>query len=312
MGDLDYNAKVLGLPHYQSEMPCSICQCTKNGTNSYKNNQTTAPWLKTFWAPDQWRAWSGRSKCIIFDIAGLSGASVAPDWMHAAYLGAYQYIFASILYVLCFDILDEEPIQNLKKCWDFLLRQYKNSKCRHSAINKLSFFVRKSGAHKLRGKAGEIKNIAKPMLKLWTEFHDAGNDIHKKILLLMITLVDIETLLAEHSGEINLPEAAYKQFVKNTFLIAQLQQMLSDHFQGLNKPKVFSATSKTHQILHAALYSKHVQPSLTWCFGGEDYMRKIQNLGQSTVRGVNPHNTTIKMANHYRLGLHLHFEKLRA
>ena len=249
-----------------------------------------------------------RSKCKIFDLEYLSGASVCLDWMHSKYLGMDQYLLGSVFFLLVFHIMANTPKQNLERCWMYIKKFYKDHKVKHQyrAISKLSMFTRKTGYAKLRGKAGEIKGLIRPMLGLFEKFMDRNNEMHKKIKLILDLHVKIECLIDTYRKHLSMPKPAADNFVKYILGVAQLQNQVAAHFWGQGI-KIFSVTAKTHSCVHAALLAHTLNPAMVWCFSGEDMMRKIQKLAESCVRGNSWHGTTIKMVAHYRLAMHLQF-----
>ena len=98
LGDLDYLSLFLRLPRWSSaKSPCALCKCTKRGNTTWRNWQQNADWIATCWKPAEWRLSPDRSTSRIFECSGLTAVLVATDWMHAKYLGADQYFFASIM-----------------------------------------------------------------------------------------------------------------------------------------------------------------------------------------------------------------------
>ena len=310
MGDLDYYAKTLGLPRSTSHNPCPLCKCTLHGSTSWKDNSTSAEWPDTCWTPSEWLLWPNKSPCKLFTAIGVTACSVALDYMHSKYLGSDQYQFGSILYLLCFIMMPLSPKENLAECWAFIKAYYvaHRTKHRYAAIEKVSMFVRKKGGPKLRGKAGEVKGLGPAMLALWESKMNAMLETHKQIRLMLLLNVKMESLLELHHDEFKLPESASKQFIQYGFGMAQCQTVLAQHYENEEVGKtLFASTAKIHMVLHAALTSGALNPALVWCFVGEDFMRKVQKLGESCVRGVTPPQALNKMVSHYRLAMHLQF-----
>jgi len=228
--------------------------------------------------------------------------------MHTKYLGSDQYQFGSLLYLLCFLMLPNSPKDNLGECWSFIKAYYgtHRTKHRYTAIEKLSMFVRKKGPPKLRGKAGEVKGLGPALLALWQSKMNAGLEVHKQIRLMLLLNVRMEAILDTHQHEYKLPGDAANKFIKFAFGMAQCQSVVAQHFANEDCEKVlFESTAKTHMVLHAALTSGALNPALVWCFVGEDFMRKVQKLGESCVKGVTPPKALNKMVSHYRLAMHL-------
>ena len=314
-GDLDYFAKWLNLSRWSKESsPCSLCQCVAKGVLSWHDNRyPAAPWLKTIWTSDSWNKWPGRSKSPLFTLEWISAANVFYDWMHTKHLGADQYIFGSVLWLLVFQVLPASPIENLGIVWRYIKKYYQVHKftgTRYRSITKLSMFVRKKGFAKLRGKASEIKHFSGVILDVWAHFMKA-TDEHKAIKLLLKKTHQLNCILDNHKvqdGYIALPERIGNTFIDACFTMAQLQKQLGESFkaQGI---KIFTMTAKTHCMMHTALLCKAIHPALVWCYQGESFMRVVQRIMQSCVRGNNPFNAMSKATEHYNLGMQLRYEE---
>lgn len=314
MGDLDYLAKTLHLPRSTSTNPCCLCKCTLNGDLSWKHNHQDALWRTALWLPSTWVEWEGRSKCELFSIPGVSACTTALDWMHNKYLGIDQYVYGSVLYVLCFMVLPGRPVENLATCWSFIKQYYKDHRTsnRYQSISKLSMFLRKTGVIKLRGKAGEIRGLGPALWELWAAYMNPGLEIHVKINLLLKLNCKLEALLALHAHELKLPNSAADRAETYAFAMVQTQLEINRFFEAsedCNK-SLFSVTAKAHMCLHSILLSRYIHPFMVWCFMGEDFMRKVQKIGEASVKGLQATAVSTKMVAHYRLGLHLQLEEL--
>ena len=314
MGDLDYLAKTLELPRSTSTNPCCLCRCTLHGDSSWRDNHDGAGWRTSLWQPSEWIVWEGRSKCELFSIPGVSAVTVALDWMHNKYLGMDQYVFGSVFYVLCFMLLPATPVDNLQTCWSFIKQYYKDNHVtnRYQSITKLSMFLRKTGVIKLRGKAGEIKGLGSALLALWEAKMNPALEIHAKICLLLKLNCKLEALLGLHSHETSLPHSAADKAEQYAFAMVQQQAEIHQFFEDQEDcgKHLFNLTSKVHMCLHSILLSRHIHPFMVWCFMGEDFMRKVQKIGEASVRGLQATSVSTKMVAHYRLALHLQLESI--
>ena len=209
-------------------------------------------------------------------------------------------------------ILPNQPKQNLAECWAAIVSFYKanNSKHRYQNITKLSMFVRKSGVIKLRGKAAELKGFSGAILHIWQQYMNPTLDIHKKIKLMLKLNLKMEEMMDLYTDQIKFPAASAQKFVEFGFAMFQLQKDINNHFNAdpdCNK-QLFSLTGKIHMVLHSCLLSDRINPKLVWCFMGEDFMRKVQKLGESCVRGNKTAAVSQKMMMHYRLAMHFHLK----
>lgn len=311
IGDLDYYTKVLQLPRSTSHNPCSLCKCTLAGPTSWKVNVPAAPWKGLSWTPQAWKEWDGRSKSELFKLEYLTAVSVCLDWMHCKYLGQDMFLFGSVLWLLCFHVMPHTPKSNLLRCWLHIKAFYKANKTKHAyaSLSKLTMFCRKSGGHKLRGKAAEVKSIGPALLSLWKQHMNAGLVVHKQIELLLKCTIGLDKIIDENRHEVSMSESDSKRLISKAFSMAQVNLQVYNHFKDEGYSKLFHVSAKMHMMLHNALLSGFVSPSLVWCFAGEDMMRKVQTLAQSCVKGVTGPVALRKMVAHYRLAMHLQFQK---
>jgi hypothetical protein len=57
------------------------------------------------------------SVCKLFSLPGVTALAVAYDYMHCKYLGVDGYLFGSVFWLLCFQILPGTPKENLAQVW---------------------------------------------------------------------------------------------------------------------------------------------------------------------------------------------------
>lgn len=221
-----------------------------------------------------------------------------------------------MLYLLVYVVLPDTPKTNLAVCWQFISRHYKEHGTvrRYRAIRKLSMFRRKTGYAKLRGKASEVMGLGPALLALWVKYMTQDDATHKKVKLCLKQSVEMENILRKHlpaDGFYALPKEEAVKFKKAAFAMAQLNVQLCDQFAAEGQHKIFTVTSKMHMLLHIALLAHVIHPRLTWCFSGEDYMKRIQRLVAACCTGrPNPAGTMVRVAEFYRLAMHFAFDKI--
>jgi hypothetical protein len=171
-------------------------------------------------------------------------------------------------------------------------------------------FLRKSGVIKLRGKAGELKGLGPAIHDLWKSKMNPELSVHSRIELLLKLNCKLEETLSFYSDEIKLPAHAAQKSNEYAMALLQLQLELNQHFleDDACTKVLFSLTSKGHMIRHSTLLSSYIHPWRLWCFMGEDFMRRVQKIGEASVRGMQATAVSTKMVSHYRLGMHLQLE----
>ena len=240
-----------------------------------------------------------------------SALTVSLDYMHVKYLGCDQYMFGAVLEVLVSHVLPGSPADNLKTVWDALLGAYRMlgtpPSARYRYLNKLSMFMR-AGYSKLRGKAGEIRHLGKALCKVWETLHDPTVQIHREILLMLRCNVAMESVIEEFRYRYALPPAPAEKFRQNCDAMLLIQAKIA-RFYAENGLQLFDLTSKCHLLQHLGILAAFISPRTTWCFSGEDFMKKSQTLAQSAVRGLPCTKVMGKMASKYRLALQLQFDE---
>eukprot|EP00438_Fugacium_kawagutii_P009843 Skav209194 [mRNA] locus=C9123531:153:1742:- [translate_table: standard] len=314
IGDLDYMNGVLQLPHYSLKAgPCAICRCTGGeGPDSWKDCRPTAPWTTLFWKKTEWEAWGGKTPCKLFsNTIGLTCHNVFYDWMHCKHLGTDCVQFGSVLYLLVFCQMEGEPLENLKTVWQFMQNWYKKNGTtnRYFAFGKLTMFYNSKAkkSPKLKGKAKQVVNLGGCLLDLWKQHMDAGSDTHKKVKQMLKLNVALEKLLASNVGELAFGLQDAQLFKDFAFAMCQLHRELSETFLE-NTPRLFPDIPKIHPLLHIALDCDKVNPALTWCYKGEDYMGCHRSLAQSCAARLQPPGVCQKMVHKIRLALHLQLQ----
>lgn len=213
IGDLDYLLAVLKLPNFNAARPCGLCRCSLSGANSWSNFSKAAPWRSQLWTLTSWKAWGERSPCALFQLSYCSALTVHLDYMHCKYLGVDQYTYASVLALLCCQIMDGTPQENLNRCWR-AIKQYcaeHNIRIQYKYLNKLTMFLRKNGTPKLRGKAGEIRHVAPALAHLWSTHMDPNLEVHKRIHMLLRFSVRTEQLITINKEEVAISTGRSKE-----------------------------------------------------------------------------------------------------
>ena len=106
-GDLDYFAKNLYLRHWASAHPCSFCPAnTSEGDplcwTEFRPGE--AGWMTEVWVNSEWRL-AHPERHELFRLPGIGIQNVFVDWMHAKHLGVDKLAYASVMHILCYEIM---------------------------------------------------------------------------------------------------------------------------------------------------------------------------------------------------------------
>ena len=107
-GDMDHFAKSLGLASPSSNNPCPWCPANRSVPDvpmRYNNFRSDARWKLEICTAVVWRN-LGKAKHWIFELMYLSILNVEPDDLHITWLGIAADILGSVMWLLCFEIID--------------------------------------------------------------------------------------------------------------------------------------------------------------------------------------------------------------
>ena len=95
----------LGLNYYNGPNPCLHCPCNMT-TLPWRDLSVTAKWLDECWSNDGWQRAHRRTMHPIFELWSVTIQSVVTDILHVKHLGVDGNLAGSVLYMLCFMMMD--------------------------------------------------------------------------------------------------------------------------------------------------------------------------------------------------------------
>ena len=249
--------------------------------------------------------YTGKPDLPLLELPGLSILNCFYDWMHCAHLGLYQMILGSVMHLLVHKHLPSDPMANLTVVWKKMCKYYSDHPgCAKYSRMKLSMFSSpKDSGPKLRGKAAVIRAHCKILYLIWKELMSQADQTHKEVLVLLKSMCILEDVLHDYKTHYVLPAQIAKQFDKACVCVLQLCQSLSYKF-AVGGEKCFTLTKKGHFLAHLSANSHLLNPSLVWCYRGEDFMSTMRTLMEACVKGVGPSGTSKKVAARIRVGMH--------
>ena len=160
-------------------------------------------------------------------------------------------------------------------------------------------------------KLRKLKGLAKLQYTSGTKWWTPEIQSADELSVFLQKNLELDTLLDTYpttAGHWSLPQHKAKEFKETMFTVGQLHVQLRDLFKAKGI-KAFNMTAKSHMLMHIALLSEHVHPTLGWCFQSEGFMRVVQRLLQSCVRGNTAVQAMGKATIHYNLGKLLQYKK---
>ena len=204
-------------------------------------------------------------------------------------------------------IRGDTPENNLEKVWAKVVDYYRRTKSRSRyGILRMTMFKNGPGGYpKLKGKAAEVKHLTPALLEIWAEAMKRDDTVHIAVHTCLKASVRLDQILEEHT-DFTLPEEVANEFVHNAFLYVQHNSLLAN----AHKLPLFNVTVKLHYMLHGARNAKFLNPRMSWCFQGEDYMQHMRVLAHSCLRGNPMHQAQSKLLDKMLIAMHASFTGL--
>ena len=165
---------------------------------------------------------------------------------------------------------------------------------------------------RLKGKAAELRHLARPLLVVWRRFMDRTNVQHKQIEIALDCSGDMEEIVSCHTDKPRLPPGLRKKLQERGNLFLVMFNAIASHYSNVAPAKrLFDITIKAHYLAHTLLQSEWLHPKYGWCYSGEDFMMHTKRLHARCTHGNSGAQSTMKFCQIYRIGLHCIFEKSR-
>ena len=253
--------------------------------------------------------------------------AVHEDFLHTMHLGIYQWMFGSVLWLLTYILLPGTPLENSKRIMSGLRTYWRMHPTNSFNTIRPSMFERKN--HKfpqLKGRASEIKHLAPGLLSVW-ETHcsqDPADEVyivHQQIALMIKWFIRLDVILDQHPPQDfpKLPDPEAAEFSQKCFEVLSIIKYVNGYFaanpvqipgSAVSKP-LFNVTIKCHCLTHIAHMASFINPRLSICYSGEDFMRYIKQVVQKTVMGNTTVRCGLRVTEKIRMAMHAEFSKER-
>ena len=127
-GDLDHMSSRWGLNSAGSPTPCSCCAANSDDHDKpwTDGRLATAAWVRSIWTNATWAAAFPNRSYIFRTLPGFGVEQYIPDLMHTLHLGAYHYMFASVMALLTHHHLAGSVEANLQQVWGAIKEAYQD------------------------------------------------------------------------------------------------------------------------------------------------------------------------------------------
>ena len=314
MGDAEFAANCLGLPHWASTHPCAECDATSNQEHLakwFKNIEIdTQEFERVSYAEALANPCS--SNPLFHSIPGLSTKFVRGDALHIAFVhGVHSHVMGSVLHYLCYfngpGRQATPPQERLSVIWQAVQKAYKdlNSSTRLSNL-RLSMFTNPKEPHSsyptLSIKGSEAKHLL-PALLVVCKSLLKPDIFHERCMLdCMEHLQKVVDLYSE--ADIVLTEQEWEKVYTLGKGFLDIYSLLNGWAEEQER-LLFHKVWKFHSFQHMVENSKWLNPRCHWCFSQEDFVGKISLLTYSISSGVSATKLSQKLSPKYRVLLHL-------
>jgi hypothetical protein len=314
MGDAEFAANCLGLPHWASTHPCAECDATSNQEHLakwFKNIEIdTQEFERVSYAEALANPCS--SNPLFHSIPGLSTKFVRGDALHIAFVhGVHSHVMGSVLHYICYfngpGRQATPPQERLSVIWQAVQKAYKdlNSSTRLSNL-RLSMFTNPKEPHSsyptLSIKGSEAKHLL-PALLVVCKSLLKPDIFHERCMLdCMEHLQKVVDLYSE--ADIVLTEQEWEKVYTLGKGFLDIYSLLNGWAEEQER-LLFHKVWKFHSFQHMVENSKWLNPRCHWCFSQEDFVGKISLLTYSISSGVSATKLSQKLSPKYRVLLHL-------
>ena len=311
--DLEALWKEFKLPKYDKAQPCAYCPCDIN-TMTPNDFRPTADWMQHIYTKEQWIAsvWNVHE---LFKLPGVTIFTFFPDLMHCKHMGCDAYFLGSVLWMLCYEILQVGGASaNCAYVFGHVKDYYSahNTPTQYTNLSPSMFTTESEPTArmpKLKGRAAEVRYLNHPLLLVWRLHMDRANVQHVQIEVALQASCDMEDILNEYSDDIRLPPPHDEQFKSSCFVYLVCSNALGYYYSEVCVPRkmLFDIVPKSHQLAHCGLRAMFLNSRLCWCYAGEDFMNMCKRVTARCLRGNKGAQSTEKLCGMYRMGLVLQF-----
>jgi len=312
-GDMKFFHECLGMAAATAEEPCDHCPCHKkiDGDADYQvfNFAINAKWKSKLFTASAWRARCPNRHVLFMDPwSFLSQHNCEPDILHIVYLGVFQTIIGSLIWLLVYRCIAGSPTANMAQLWEHILEYYSTFKvsCQFSSIVMSTWHdpAKPNTAYpRLKGKGMEAKCLLPAVLSAMDKFKRRGVPDDEMAITMVSKLRDIDRIWDDSSFSYFVPwdQSMIVMQLADEFL--EMHSILHNRAAGRGE-LLWHTIPKTHAFWHVAFKSRFQHPRLGSTSIDEDFVGRIKCIVPVSARGVKLHAVPGKVAEKFRYGKH--------
>ncbi|CAE7719047.1 unnamed protein product [Symbiodinium sp. CCMP2592] len=304
VGDYEYMANVLKLPHWKSNAMCGFCDCDKT-------KPAKSPWnfAKPGWVTKQPNDFQNspvwRTPHPVFQISAVHDLSVQFDVLHLLDLGTSQTLAASVVKEIIYHDMGDDVETNLGRFWESVWNEYGRlgSSSRISNLTLGMVVTDTKSPHKdyprLKLKAAETRHFIPVLASICMSFQSCKQHrVRSEVLQALTSFYE----LLEVCDYVPTAEQ-HREMTKVWWSFLKGYQWLSDH-AAKKGMKLYDPVPKFHYSAHLPEQAKFLNPRKTWTYRNEDYVGLVASIASSCAFGTRAPALSLKTAEKLRFFMH--------
>ena len=205
-------------------------------------------------------------------------------------------------------MLPGSPKDNMAEVWAMVQAAYAHLDVKNQFGNLLLNWFTDPDSYnshypKLKGKAGEIKNLIGPMLWVWTQKYDRENDMHQNVRQLLELLLEITNLIDKYAHELFMSREDSKSLQATIDEFLKTYCSLCDSADRDEEP-LWNMVPKFHWLWHLADRSFWLSPRRGACWIDETFVGIMKRIAAACVRRMQLHEVPTAIMRKWRWGRH--------
>ena len=308
LGDWEYFALHLRLPHWASLSPCWQCDCHKND----EAKDWRVCWPGRGWELRDARVWQHRSDHAIFTLPGVSSWNACVDQHHTLEgKGVVSHFCGSVLKQLVYiEAGGRRPQEALALVWGRLQELYDilviSERLTHLSLN---MFVDVNSPNAsfptLRSKAADTRHFVHPLLRLLRERYN-GEARGRRRIAALEALTGFYNLCDSQPMFMELEVAETCLTYMEAFLAHH--QWLHDEADEAGQ-LCYRVVPKNHQAWHLGFVCRYMNPRFAWTYKCESWVGKVSAVALSCASGTSMAKIPLPLAEKYRLLVHFRLSR---
>ena len=300
IGDLEFMANVLGLPHWRNPLICSECDCTQaEGDRPY-----TKHFAGKLWSLFDAAIYSfvSRKNHPLFVLPGVSAWSCCQDTLHCLDTkGVGSHMCGSCLHQMVYErVAGRGAHAELARLWQQILVIYDQLQSKERLTHlQLSMLCNVDKPHaeypSLHCKGAECRHLV-PVLAVLAQQNCNGSVVSKTRVAALQALAEFHKIC--NSQPMFMQQAAYDEAMTTmeTFLV---HYTYLHHLAAAQNRKYYNIIPKVHFCWHLAYNCRFMNARFKWTYKAESWVGKVSDITASCASGTRLTKLTVPLAEKY-------------